>query len=223
VKCCVLGLALLLISHNAFGQSNAQAREQYVTVTLDRVNASVIEFRKYPLEQLAGEPLAFDFNRGFYATADESISIRDVRIRSRARGYGLMLYPFGVANNTTLALHVKYETLPRIRFVVNHPDRQQAYVLEDGEARDLGLGFISCRRNPGWLGLGACAFVIAGTGWLDGSLGEGRRHFAEGGGRFTVGPIGAELFFRVARHKLSNPEPHTFTTVPLGLRLSLTF
>jgi hypothetical protein len=128
-----------------------------------------------------------------------------------------------MANNSTLVLHLKLETLPRIQFVMNHPDGQQSYLLEDGEARDFGLGFISCRRNPGWTGLGGCAFIIAGTGWLEGSLGDGRRYFAEGGGRVNFGPLGAELFFRIAQHRLSSPEPHNLLTVPLGLRASLTF
>jgi hypothetical protein len=220
---CAFALTLLLIPHTAFSQSAPQPRRQFVTFTLDGLNASVIEFRKYPLEQLAGERLEFDFNRGFYANADESISVRGIRIHSRARGYGLMLYPLGVANGTTLALHARYETLPRIRFVMNRPGGQQNYLLEDGEARDLGLGFISCRRNPGWTGLGACAFLIAGTGWLEGSMGDGRRYFAEGGGRMMVGPLGAELFFRIARHTFANPQTHNFVTVPLGLRASLSF
>jgi hypothetical protein len=223
LRAALLALALLLIPHHLVAQPAGTVRRQFVSVTIDRLNAFLIGFEKHPLQQIAGDDLEFDFTKKFYRNTDESISIRDVRIDPWNRAVGIMIYPFGVSNGTTLVLQGKSETLPMIHFVVNHPDHQESYTLGGGRARDLGIGAISCQRRAGWSGVGACAFIIGGTGWIDEPRGDGRRYFAEGGARISVGPAGAEMFFRLAYHRLENPEPHNFVTVPLGVRGVLTF
>lgn len=198
-------------------------RRQFMTLTVDWMNVYPLHFKKYPLEQLAEVPLDWDYQRGGYHSGDRSISITNTKFEHRNRGVGIMVYPFGLKEGTTLAVRANYETLPTISFVINSPEGQERYDLKKGQVYNLGIGAISGGRSGGW-GLGAYSFIIVGKGWINEPRGNGRRYFVEAGGRVTTGPLGIEIFFGVANNKLFNPRPHSFfTVVPFGLRAMVTF
>jgi hypothetical protein len=119
-------------------------------------------------------------------------------------------------------LRGSYEPLPRIRVRFDGPAPLPAYDLRDGRALDAALGLVVADRSPGW-GLGSHAFVAGGIGRATSSIGDGRRYFAEAGGGLGVGPLGVELAVKFARNRFSEPVPHTFLTIPVALRGTLSF
>jgi hypothetical protein len=77
-------------------------------------------------------------------------------------------------------------------------------------------------RAPGW-GLGSHAFIAGGAGVIRSTLGDGQRLFAEAGGGLSVGPIGVQLAIKFALNRLDEPVEHSFFTVPIALRTSVSF
>jgi hypothetical protein len=135
---------------------------------------------------------------------------------------GIIVYPFGARNCAALALRASRETLPIVRVTISSPAGIERYELTDGRATDVGLGVVVTDHPRGW-GLGARSFVIGGVGKLTGERGDGSRYFAEGGGGVNIGPVGIEIAVKFAYNRLEDPRPHTFFTVPISLRGSLSF
>jgi hypothetical protein len=103
------------------------------------------------------------------------------------------------------------------------PTRVPGYVLEDARAVDLSIGLFVADRAPGW-GLGSHAFIAGGFGRVrTDAFGRGERYFGEGGGGINVGPIGVQLAVKIARNSLDEPIEHSFTTVPITLRGTVSF
>lgn len=199
-------------------------QRQFVTLTIDWRSTQPINFKKYPLEQLVKVPLEWNYELGGYHSNDQSISITDAKLDGRKLGIGAMVYPFGLKKEgTTLAIRGNYEALPNIGFLIKSPEGQEWYHLKNAQAYDLGIGAISAGGNSDGWGLGSYAFIVIGVGYINEPRGNGSSYFAEAGGRIAAGPLGVEMFFGVRNNKLPNPRPHSFFTVPIGLRAAVTF
>jgi hypothetical protein len=198
-------------------------RRQFVTLTIDGMNTLPLHFEEQPLEQLVGQELSPVHDGSTdYRTIDGLTTVDVLRFRRRNRGVGIMIYPLGAGNGTSLAIRGSIEELPVIEFVASGPSGAEYYQLTDGRATDVGAGLIVNDRSAGW-GLGSHAFVVAGVGRLSGERGDGRRIFAEGGGGISSGPFGMQLALKFARNTLEDPRAHSFFTVPITLRGTLSF
>ena len=226
IKILLLALTIFLTASIAYSQSTEQKdfNKQYVTFYYDLANVSPMKFKNFPLEQLAGTELMFDYeNFSGYYSADRSIKINQIRFPKKHKGMGLMIYPLGLGNNTTLLLKGGHESLPNIKFKINSPNSVYDYALMDGHAYDLGFGAISDSGSQGFFGFGANAYIIIGTGWLDSSLGQGQRYFAVFGGGLGIKMLKVGFFAKLNRNQFNNPSPHYFYTIPTGLRTTISF
>ncbi len=227
IKTLFLALTILFAANTAYSQSTGQKepKQQFITIYYDlATHIAPMNFMNYPLEQLAGTGLMFDYeNMSGYYSADGSIEISGIRFPRNHKGMGFMIYPLGLGNNTTLTLKGGYESLPEIRFKITRPKGVYDYAPVNGGAYDLGIGAISDSGGPGWFGFGANAYIIVGTGWLDSSLGPGHRFFAEFGGGLGTNLLKIGFFVKLNRNQLSSPVPHHFYTMPIGMRTMISF
>jgi hypothetical protein len=207
----------------ADARAQDRPRRQFVTISVDQLNTQPLRFGEHPLEDLIGRSLVQGQREAFDYRSEDGETLVDVlEFRRRARGAGATVYPFGMTVGPALAVRGSYEELPVIRFTATGPADVHEYALVDGRAYDVGVGVVVSDRSPGW-GLGSHAFVAAGAGRIRSGLGDGDRYFAEGGGGLTVGPVGVQLAVKVARNRLTAPREHTFFTVPISLRGTLSF
>jgi hypothetical protein len=221
----LISAAVLLAPHAALGQPTPAKlpRRQFVTVSIERSRTMPLHFKEFPLQQLAGRELGVDRETGHdYRSADNATSVDVQKFARATRAIGISVYPFGNRNDSTLLLKVSVETLPIIRFTINGTGSIEQYSLSDGRATDLGIGVISSDRPAGW-GLGAHSFIVGGVGRVRGERGSGARLFGEAGGGINVGPIGFEVGIKIAYNRLTDPRAHSFYTIPMSLRGTVSF
>lgn len=199
-------------------------RRQFVTISIDVQQHQPLHFKQYPLEQLVGQPLSEvqDPLDPINYRASDGTSVDVLEYRKRTKAIGITVYPFGAGNGAALALRATRETLPVIRFDIARGGVFERYQLADGVATDFGIGVIVNDRPRGW-GLGAHSFVIGGYGLVSGERGDGKRYFAEAGGGVSVGPVGVDVGVKVAYNRLEDPRPHTFYTVPISVKGTVSF
>ena len=204
--------------------SVSKPRRQFVTVSFDWMNTEPLHFDDHPLEDLVGRPVAAAQNQAFeYETRDGEIQIDVLEFRKRNKGFSAAVYPFGLSSGTTLGIRGSTETLPVIRVGFAGAGAPPPYTLTGAQAYDIGAGLYVADRSPGW-GLGSQAFVIGGIGRIKADNGmDGRRTFAEGGGGLLVGPIGIQLAVKFAWNTIEEPVKHTFLTIPITLRGTVSF
>ena len=200
-----------------------QPRRQWVTFTLDWAYSHPLHFKERPLEQLARVELgetrqaAPDFRSG-----DGLTTVDILELERPIHGWSVAAYPFGARNGPSLMVRYAYETLPVTRFEIRNPAGSELYLLRDGSARDFSVGVIISDRQRGW-GLGAHSFFLGGLGKLSGERGSGDRYLGEAGAGINVGPIGFQFAIKLAYNKLEDPRAHSFYTVPISLRGTLSF
>jgi hypothetical protein len=198
-------------------------RRQFVTVSIDWMHTEPLHFASHPLEDLLGREVASAQREAYdYRTRDEQIQIEVVEFRKRNRGVSVAVYPLGLSSGLTLGVRGSIEDLPTIRLGFSGEGAPAAYGLLAARAYDVGAGVYVADRSAGW-GLGSQAFVIGGVGRIRGGNRDGRRLFAEGGGGLTVGPLGVQLAVKFAWNTLTDPVDHTFLTIPVTLRGTLSF
>jgi hypothetical protein len=219
-----LACALALAGGAASAQTaGKKPRRHFVSVSLDNFTTQPLHFAKWPLEDFVGREVAGAQQEAYdYRSRDGATTIDVREFKKRGRGFGLTVYPFGVASGPALGLRVSREDLPVIRLTLSGPAKLSSYALTDAYAVDVGAALVIADRSPGW-GLGSHAFIGAGAGSVRSSLSDGKRYFAEGGGGLTVGPIGVDLAVKFALNRLDGPIKHQFLTVPIALRTSVTF
>ena len=201
----------------------AKPRPQFVTISIDFMNTEPLHFAEHPLEDLVGREVASTQNQEFeYQTRDEQIRIDVLEFRKRNRGVSAAVYPFGLSAGTTLGIRGSIEQLPTIRIHFDGAGAPADYVFSDGVAYDIGGGLFVADRSPGW-GLGSQAFVIVGIGKISADGRDGSRTFAEGGGGLMVGPLGVQLAVKFAWNRLDDPVKHSFMTIPITLRGTISF
>jgi hypothetical protein len=204
-------------------QSGPRPRRQFIAVSFDNFHTQPLHFDNWPIEQLVGRDVAEAQRQSYeYRSRDERTTIDVVEFKRRGRGFGVTVYPFGMATGAALAVRVSREELPVVRLNISGPSHVSRYALTDARAYDASVGLYVSDRAPGW-GLGSHAFVAGGAGLVRAGLGDGQRLFAEAGGGLTVGPIGVQLAIKVAVNRLADPVEHRFLTVPVGLRASVSF
>jgi hypothetical protein len=211
------------LSASAQTYATATARRHFISVSYDWLYTLPLHFAEHPLEDLVGrEVTTARFEIYDYRTRDGEILIDVIEFKRRANAFGATLFPFGMSKGATLALRGSIEGLPLIRIDFAGPSPVAAYTLTDAKSLDFGAGVFVADRSPGW-GLGSHAFVLAGFGRITSDLGDGDRYFAEGGGGVSSGPIGVELSVKFAWNNLSEPVDHSFLTIPIAIRGTLTF
>jgi hypothetical protein len=220
-------IALAPVAAQADAQDAApqpRARRQWVSVSLDWLNTQPLHFGDHPVEDLVGRDVGEAQRQAFdYESRDGLTRVDVIEFKRRGAGYGLTVYPFGMATGATLGVRVSAEDIPRIELDIVGPALVSSYLLEDARALDLSIGVYVADRAPGW-GLGSYAFVAGGFGRIRSDVfGRGPRYFAEGGGGLTVGPIGVVLALKIARNQLDLPVPHSFLTLPVVLRGQVSF
>jgi hypothetical protein len=219
----VVCLVALLPSLTFAQTPGSRPRRQFVTVSYDWLYNHPLHFDDHPLEDLVGAEVAeAQFEAYDYRTRDERILIDVEEFTRRTHGAGVTIYPLGLASGATLGIRGSFENLPTIRVRFDGAGAPPPYLLTDARAYDVAVGMHVADRSAGW-GLGSVAFVAAGLGRIRGSLGDGRRYFAEGGGGLRSGPIGVELSVKFAWNNLSEPVDHRFMTVPITIRGTLSF
>jgi hypothetical protein len=221
----LLGVACLLAASPAWAQTYTpdKPRRQFMTVSYSWIYTEPLHFAEHPLEDLVGrEVAAAQFEAYEYRTRDETILIDVVEFKKRGQGAAVTVYPLGASVGPALAVRGSYEQLPAMQVDFAGAGAPAPYRLRDGRAYDIGAGVYMSDRSSGW-GLGSHAFVVAGVGRLDTSLGDGTRRFAEGGGGLNVGPFGVELSVKFAWNRLKQPVEHRFLTIPVSLRGTVSF
>ena len=201
----------------------SQPRRQFVTVSIDWMNTEPLHFASHPLEDLTGRAVASTQGEDFeYRTRDEQVRIDVLEFRKRNRGLSAVVYPLGLASGATLGVRGTIEEMPTIRLDFDGIDAPDDYALTGATAYDVGAGLYVADRSAGW-GLGSHAFVIGGIGRIRADGRDGSRTFAEGGGGLNVGPIGVEIAVKFAWNRLEDPVKHTFLTIPITVRGTLSF
>ena len=221
----ILTLATIAVAAPADAQPYAtpKPRRQFVTVSLDWMNTEPLHFADHPLEDLVGRPVASTQGEAYeYHTRDEQIRIDVLEFRKRNRGVSAAVYPLGLSTGTTLGIRGSVEQMPTIRIDFDGVDAPGDYALVDATAYDIGAGLYVADRSAGW-GLGSQAFVIGGIGRIRGEGRDGSRTFAEGGGGLTVGPLGVQISVKFAWNRLDDPVEHSFLTVPITVRGTVSF
>jgi hypothetical protein len=223
----IFSASLVLVPAVAEAQdskSPPKARRQWVTVSLDWLRTQPLHFESHPVEDLVGREVGEAQRQAFeYESRDGLTRVDVIEFRRGGSGYGLTVYPFGMATGATLGVRVSAEDLPRIELNIDGPALVSSYLLEDARALDLSIGVYVADRAPGW-GLGSYAFVAGGFGRVRSEVfGRGPRYFAEGGGGLTAGPIGVVLAVKIARNELDLPVSHSFLTLPIVLRGQVSF
>lgn len=203
-------------------QSTAEPRKQYVTAYIDFSHTKPMRFKHYPLEQLTGEEMGWDWDKGGYHSPDDSVRINGVRFSNDTKGAGIVVYPFGSGTGASLAIKGGVETLPVIKFDIVSTAGTEPYLLTDAKSYDAAMGIRVSDRDTGW-GLGSNAFILVGTGKIYEPRGKGDRKFIEAGGGVNTGPIGFDVFVKISRNRLHTPRTHYFFSVPLGLRATVSF
>jgi hypothetical protein len=204
--------------------AQGSVRRQWVSVSYDWLYTQPLHFKEHPVEDLVGRPVEEAQRQPFdYRTEDGLTTVDAIEFRRRGHGAGVTVYPLGFATGVALGIRVSYETLPRIELRISGPARVPGYVLDDARAVDFSFGVFVADRAPGW-GLGSHAFIAGGLGRVrTEAFGRGERYFGEGGGGINVGPIGVQLAVKFARNSLDEPIEHSFMTVPITLRGTVSF
>lgn len=199
-------------------------RKEFFTLFLDWISVSLMNFKEFPLEELTGTELNYNYSDStvVLGSNNNSITVTNTAFSKHIKGAGIMIYPFGTRNGWNLMLKTDYQNLPHIKFSINSPQGQEKYELINGKAYDFGIGLLQNESQSGW-GFGSRSFILAGIGRIAESRGDGQRYFAEAGVGFNTGPIGADLFFGIAQNRLVFPRPHKFYTVPIGVRTTFSF
>lgn len=203
--------------------STRKPRRQFMTVSTGWLHTQPLHFLEHPLQDLVGRDVAqAQFEDYEYRTRDEAILIDVLEFKRPGRGAGITVYPFGLSVGSTLALRGSREDLPTIRIAFSGAGAPPTYNLSGARAYDLGAALYVADHSPGW-GLGSHAFVGGGIGRIKSDLSDGDRYFAEGGGGLNSGPVGVELSVKFAWNHLTAPVDHTFLTVPVTVRGTLSF
>lgn len=221
----VLPVLTVLTATPAAGQTHElrKPRRQFVTVSYESFFTQPLHFERFPLEDLAGAPVALtQFKAHDYETRDGSVLIDVLTFTRRGRGAGITLYPFGSSVGPTLALRASVQDLPEIRVAFSGAQAPQPYELTAARAYDVGAAIVVADRSRGW-GLGSQAFVGGGAGRIRSDTRTGDRLFAEAGGGLSSGPFGVELSVKFGWNHLTDPVDHHFITVPVALRGTLSF
>jgi hypothetical protein len=214
------GLAVPVAAQNYVPE---KPRRQFITVSVDWMHTEPLHFASHPLEDLLGRDVASAQGQAYeYRTRDEQIQVDVIEFRKRNRGFSAAVYPLGLSAGATLGIRGSVEDLPAIRVDFQGSGAPADYEFLDARAYDVGAGVYVADRSPGW-GLGSQAFVIAGVGRIRGGNRDGSRLFAEGGGGLSVGPLGLQLAVKFAWNTLDDPVEHTFLTIPVTLRGTLSF
>lgn len=202
----------------------AKPRRQFLTISVDWMNTLPLHFAEHPLEDLVGREVASTQQEDFeYQTRDGQIRIDVLEFRKRNRGLTAAVFPFGLSVGTTLGIRGSIERLPTIRIAFDGVGAPPAYTLTGGVAYDIGGGLFVADHAPGW-GLGSEAFILGGIGKITADDGrDGTRTFAEGGGGISVGPFGVQLAVKFAWNHLDDPVKHSFLTVPITVRGTVSF
>ncbi len=200
-----------------------QPRKQWVTFTLDWAYSQPVHFKERPLEELAGVELGETRQAApEYRSADGLTTVDVFELNRPIHGWSIAAYPFGAGNGPSLMVRYAYETLPVTRFEIRNPGGSELYLLRDGHAKDFSIGVMISDRQRGW-GLGAHSYFVGGFGRLSGERGPGDRYLVEAGAGINVGPVGAQFAVKLAYNKLEDPRAHSFYTVPISLRGTLSF
>jgi hypothetical protein len=200
----------------------AQARRQFITISYNWLYTWPLHFGEHPVEDLVGRPVAETDNANEYRSRDGSTLVNVLEFTRPGQGVGVTVYPLGLRAGPALGVRGTIETMPDIRIAFEGPSLVDAYALTSATAYDLGVGLYVADRAPGW-GLGGYAFAIGGIGRITSDLGDGRRYFAEGGGGLQTGPIGFEISARFGWNRMTEPVEHTFLTVPINMRATVSF
>jgi len=218
-----LALALSCVHAEAQTYSADRPRRHFVSVSYGSLYTHPLHFAEHPLADLVGREVAAAQREAYdYETRDGETRIHVREFGRRQRGGGVTLYPLGMSRGPALMVRGSVEHLPRILLDFDGPAPVPQYALTDGRAFDAGAGLVIADRSAGW-GLGSHTFFVAGVGRITSGLGDGRRVFAEGGGGVGVGPFGVELAIKFAWNTLTEPVDHSFFTVPITVRGTLTF
>jgi hypothetical protein len=199
-----------------------EPRKQWVTFTLDWAYSHPLHFKERPLEELTGVELGERQAEPEFGSGDGRTTVDIFELNRRIHGWSVAGYPLGAGNGPSLMVRYSYETLPVTRFEIRSPAGSELYLLTDGTAKDFSVGVIVSDRQRGW-GLGAHSFFLAGFGKLNGERGSGDRYLAEAGAGINVGPLGFQFAVKIAYNKLSDPRAHSFYTVPISLRGTVSF
>jgi len=223
----ILSALLALVPVRADAQdakSPPKVRRQWVTFSLEWLRTQPLHFENHPVEDLVGQEVGEAQRQTFdYESRDGLTRVDVIEFRRGGSGYGLTVYPFGMATGATFGVRVSAEDIPRIELDIDGPALVSSYLLEDARALDLSVGVYVADRAPGW-GLGSYAFVAGGFGRVRSDVyGRGPRYFGEGGGGLTAGPIGVVLAVKIAWNQLDLPVSHSFLTLPIVLRGQVSF
>jgi hypothetical protein len=221
----VVSLAVALLSppvqHSTY--QGQKARRHFVSISYDWQYTHSLGFNKHPLEDLLGRPVSEVHLESFeYRTEDGLTTVDVLEFGHRSQAVGVTLYPFGSSEGAALAIRGSIEGLPNVRLTFNGPAPVSSYALTNGRAYDLGFGLEMSDRSPGW-GLGSHAFILGGFGRAQTDQQDGKRYFAEGGGGVTSGPLGVDISVKVATNRFSVPVSHSFLTIPISVRGTLSF
>jgi hypothetical protein len=217
--------AVFLFAATAAAQTYVAERpgRQFITVSYDWLNTQPLHFAEHPLEDLVGTEVSSAQRQSHdYVTRDGTTLIDVLEFKRRGYGLGATVYPFGLGVGTTLGIRGSIESLPTIRVAFDGPGALDSYTFTNARAYDIGVGLFVADRAPGW-GLGSHAFVTGGIGRIQSDLGGGRRYFAEGGGGLNSGPLGVQLSVKFGWNQLADPVDHSFLTVPISLRGTVSF
>ena len=198
-------------------------RRQFVSVSYGWSTTEPLHFAEHPLGDLLGSDVAAAQRERYdYITRDGATLVDVLEFKRRGHAMGITVYPFGMGVGTALALRGSIEQLPTIRVAFEGPGTLDQYALTSARAYDGGVGLFVSDRSRGW-GLGSHAFVAGGLGRIQSDLGGGNRYFAEAGGGLGSGPLGVQLSVKFAWNRLAEPVDHSFLTVPVTLRGTLSF
>jgi hypothetical protein len=219
-------VAILASADTAAAQTYAapdKPRRHFISVSYDWIYTQPLSFAEHPLSDLVGREVASVPREAYdYRTRDGEILIDVREYTRRGHGAGVTLFPLGSSVGATLALRGSIEQLPDIDVGFTGPGAPPDYRLTGARAYDVSAGIHVADRSAGW-GLGSHAFVGGGLGWVRSDQGDGDRYFAEGGGGLTSGPFGVELTLKVAWNRMDQPVAHTFITLPIAVRGTITF
>lgn len=199
-----------------------RAHRQFISVVYNWVYTWPQRLADHPLEDLLGTPVAEGEPPHDYHTRDGSTVIDLLEFNRRGQGASVTVYPIGMSVGPTLGVRGSVENLPDIRFAFDGPGALDSYALTNAIAYDVGAGLYVADRAPGW-GLGGYAFMLGGVGKITSDLGPGKRYFAEGGGGIQSGPLGFEVSVKFGWNQLSEPVEHSFYTLPINLRATVSF
>ena len=93
--------------------------------------------------------------------------------------------------------------------------------MTDGTAKDFSVGVIVSVASA----VGVWEHISSSSGIRQTERGtrSGDRYLGEAGAGLNVGPLGFQVAVKIAYNKLSDPRAHSFYTVPISLRGTLSF